>query len=113
MKQTITVFDMATLTRKDAIILEYFLYHGYQSAIIISAGHYYIATQIDREHGLCISTRDRGIITTYTEPESKHTICMMRNRENPYVVPALYDTGIYYDYSTIEEAKQAIKKYLL
>lgn len=113
MAQTTSVFDMATLTRTDAIILEEYLNCGFQSAIIYHEGHYYIAEQIDRVHGLCFNSRDRAIITTYNEPETKHIICMMRNCKNPYFVPALLNAGIDYDYSTLNEATQAIKKYLL
>lgn len=113
MEQTTKVFDMATLIRKDAIILEEFLFRGTQSAIILAEGHYYMASQIDREHGLCYNSHDRDILTIFNEKDSPHLICRVRSWENPYFIPAYYEAGIPYDFITLEEAKQAIKHYSL
>lgn len=113
MEQKIKVFDMATLTRTDAIILEEFIYRGDKLAVISVNGNYYLALQIDREHGLCFNSRYRRINAIFEDPKSHHFICRMCTPENNYFVPALDSAGIDYDCSTLDEAKQLIKYYLL
>lgn len=113
MAHTTKVYDMATLTRIEAIILEETTIRGSYSAIILYNDHYHMASQIDREHGLCFNSREREILKVYTLPDSPHLILRVRAWEYPFIVPAFYDAGLHYDFMTLEEAKQAIHDYSL